>query len=174
MKTEEITKTIQDKFGKDVIEVVLESPQPWVKVKALSLVAVAQYCRDHETLRFDFLRSIASVDYNEELELVYLLFSYSHRHEISLKVRVKRTDPFVHSVQAIWPAANWHEREAYDLMGFRFEGHPDLRRILLPDDWDGHPLRKDYKEKAVYGGVSTTREYPTGMPKLPTLPPVKG
>ena len=97
------------------------------------------------------------------------MFSYPKKREISIKLRVPSDNPVVQSVESVWPAANWHEREAFDLMGFDFEGHSDLRRILLPPDWEGHPLRKDYKEKAEYRGVSTTRGYLTGMPELPTI-----
>jgi NADH-quinone oxidoreductase subunit C len=77
-------------------------------------------------------------------ELNYHLLSLEYRKRIRLKVRIPGDDPQVQSVTPIWPAANWHEREAFDLMGVRFEGHPDLTRILMPDDWEGYPLRKDY------------------------------
>ncbi|HLG19451.1 MAG TPA: NADH-quinone oxidoreductase subunit C [Bdellovibrionota bacterium] len=172
MKADEIARLLKDRFGPVVLETVTETIQPWVRVEPAKIVEVAGFCRDSEQLEFDFLRSIAGVDYKEELELVYLLFSYTHRHEFKLKVRVPRENPEVPSVEGIWPAANWHEREQYDLLGFQFSGHSDLRRIMLPDDWEGHPLRKDYKERDSYRGVSTTREYLTGMPQLPTLPPI--
>jgi NADH-quinone oxidoreductase subunit C len=85
-------------------------------------------------------------------------------------VVVDRGDPHIPTVAHLWPTADWHEREAFDLMGIRFTGHSDLRRLLLPDDWEGHPLRKDYVEKADYHGISTSRDYPTGMPEIPTRP----
>jgi len=77
-------------------------------------------------------------------EVNYHLVSLHRRERVRLKVRVSTADPVVESVTSVWPTANWHEREIYDLFGVRFEGHPNLRRILMPDDWEGHPLRKDY------------------------------
>jgi len=98
-------------------------------------------------LQFTFLSDIAVLDrfpIEPRFELNYHLLSLQRRERIRLKVRVSGGDPVVPSVTSIWPAANWHEREAFDLMGVRFEGHPDLTRILMPDDWEGYPLRKDY------------------------------
>ena len=83
----------------------------------------------------------------------YDLWSFAWRHRIAVKVFVNRAAPIVASVQAIWPAANWHEREAFDLLGIQFEGHPDLRRILCADDWVGFPLRKDYEFPREYHGI---------------------
>ncbi len=172
MTPQEIGELIKEKFGSAIFELKLDVKQPWVKVEPQKLVEIAQFLKDSSNTSFDFLRSIATVDYREEFELVYLLFSYLHQHEFKLKVRLPRGNPSVPTVEKIWPGANWHEREAYDLMGIHFDGHSDLRRILLPDDWVGHPLRKDYKEGDDYHGVSTTREYLTGMPELPTLPSI--
>ena len=98
-------------------------------------------------LQFTFLSDITALDrfpIEPRFELNYHLLSLQRRERIRLKVRVSGDDPVVPSVTSIWPAANWHEREAFDLMGVRFEGHPDLTRILMPDDWEGYPLRKDY------------------------------
>jgi NADH-quinone oxidoreductase subunit C len=130
-------------------------------VPAERLLEVARSLRDGPSTRFDYLRCIAAVDYGEEFELVYLLFSYIHRRDFKLKVRVPRARPEVPSIESVWPAAAWHEREAFDLMGIRFPGNSDLRRLFLPEDWVGHPLRKDYQEPAEYAGISTKREYPT-------------
>ncbi len=91
---------------------------------------------------------------------MYHLFSLQHRHQIVLKVEVDRAQPSVPSVQGVWKAANWLEREVYDMLGVDFVGHPDMRRILLPDDWVGHPLRKDYQEAGGYHGVTNTRPDP--------------
>jgi NADH-quinone oxidoreductase subunit C len=98
-------------------------------------------------LQFTFLSDITAVDkfpLEPRFELNYHLLSLEYRKRIRLKVRIPGDDPVIDSVTSIWPAANWHEREAFDLMGIRFEGHPDLTRILMPDDWEGYPLRKDY------------------------------
>jgi len=85
--------------------------------------------------------------------LVYNLFSMKHRHKIALRVDLPRDNPRVPSVESVWRTADWHEREAYDLFGIHFEGHPDLRRILCPDDWEGYPLRKDYVVQEYYHGI---------------------
>jgi NADH-quinone oxidoreductase subunit C len=97
----------------------------------------------------DYLNCISSVDRiaSGELEAVYNLSSLNEPAKAMVRVRVPREDPVIQSAVAIWNAANWHEREAFDLMGIRFDGHPDLRRILTSEDWVGHPLRKDYQDE---------------------------
>lgn len=95
-------------------------------------------------LGFDSLLCITSIDYKDKLALVYNIYSYKHKTEIALKVFLNNDNPCIESVSKIWSGANWHEREAFDMMGINFSGHPDLRRILLPDDWQGHPLRKNF------------------------------
>jgi NADH-quinone oxidoreductase subunit C len=112
------------------------------------------YLRDEPSLKMDHLADLTAVDYSAypgdtgpRFEVVYNMISTVYRHRIRLKVRVPEDDPRVDSVSSVWNTANWHERETYDLMGVRFDGHPDLRRILLPEDWVGHPLRKEYPLK---------------------------
>lgn len=102
--------------------------------------------RDLNDLGFDMLGMVTAVDRGPELELVYRVRSREMRVGIIVKTRVGREEPRIASVVEIWPGADWHEREVYDLFGIVFEGHPDLRRILLPDDWVGYPLRKDYED----------------------------
>lgn len=102
---------------------------------------------DLKRLGFDRLGLVTAVDFGEEFEIVYRLQSREHRLGMFVKCRVPRGEARVSSIADLWPAALWHEREAFDLMGIVFEGHPDLRRILLPDDWVGHPLRKDYADE---------------------------
>ena len=97
-----------------------------------------------QDLGFEHLMCLTSLDYKDRLALVYNLYSYPSQEKISLKVFLDKNNPNIESLSGIWPAANWQEREAFDLMGINFSGHPDLKRILLPDDWTGHPLRKDY------------------------------
>jgi NADH-quinone oxidoreductase subunit C len=111
------------------------------------LQRAAEFLRSDPELRFTFLSDITPVDHfplEPRFELNYHLASLERRDRVRLKVRLSGIDPAVPSVTSVWPTANWHEREAFDLFGIRFEGHPDLRRILLPDDWEGYPLRKDY------------------------------
>lgn len=119
-----------------------------VVVPAHLLPKVAAFVRDDERLRLNFLSSLSAVDYQDDgFQVVYHLISIpTSQPKLIIKVKAEggRDNPRVPSVVDIWPTANWHEREAWDLMGIRFEGHPDLRRILLREDWEGHPLRKDY------------------------------
>jgi NADH-quinone oxidoreductase subunit C len=119
---------------------------------------VAGYLKEDEELWFDSLLCLSAVDEGENLAVVYHLFSMLHRHRFALKALVSSHNPTLPSVEHVWKAANWYEREAYDLMGIRFDGHPDLRRILLPDDWPGHPLRKDYVFPDEYDGIPCMRE----------------
>lgn len=109
-------------------------------------VRLDEAMRDLNDLGFDMLGMVTAVDHGPELELVYRVRSREMRVGIIVKARVGREEPRIASVVEIWPGADWHEREVYDLFGIVFEGHPDLRRILLPDDWIGHPLRKDYED----------------------------
>ena len=116
---------------------------------------------------FDFLQNLTAVDWikEERIELVYHLWSYAQNLERVVKIDLPRTQPEAPSVADIWRAAEWYEREQFDLFGVVFSGHPDLRRILLPDDWPGHPMRKDYVEAAAYRGMPTTR--PNTLDLLP-------
>jgi NADH-quinone oxidoreductase subunit C len=136
-----------------------------VRVQPARIVEVLTHLRDE--LRCDFLQNLTAVDWPkaDAIELVYHLFSYPHRHEIVIKTRVPRGQPRLPSASALWGNADWLEREQYDLFGVVFEGHPDLRRLLMPDDWVGHPMRKDYREAAEYRGMPTTRLSPFEMLK---------
>ncbi|HEY9487835.1 MAG TPA: NADH-quinone oxidoreductase subunit C [Chryseosolibacter sp.] len=110
----------------------------------------------HPDVFFDMLSCITVLDNGTEagtLEVIYSLYSIPFNHHLSLKLIVGREQAEVDSVQDVWKTANWHEREAWDMFGIKFTGHPDLRRILLPADWEGHPLRKDYKQQEYYRGI---------------------
>lgn len=107
-------------------------------------------------LYFDQLSCITGIDNGPDagtMELVYQLYSIPFNHHLTVKVMLDRTEPKADSLTAIWRSADWHEREAYDLLGIEFNDHPDMRRILLPADWEGHPLRKDYQHQEYYRGV---------------------
>ena len=108
---------------------------------------VCQFCHDSDDLQFDYLNNYTAVDKPPDKIVLYAqLFSYTHKHKLTLMFKLDRNEPKLLSMQDIWKAANWYEREMYDLMGVIFPGHPDLRRIFLPDEWKGHPLRKDYQD----------------------------
>lgn len=134
-----------------------EAGDPWIGVPAEHLRAVCLKLRDDPELACDYLRCLSGVDYTETMAIVYHLLSLKHRHTLVLRVDVDRDSPEVDSVQDIWRTANWFEREAWDLLGIRFTGHPNLTRIMMPSDWVGHPLRKDYEEQPEYHGIPTTR-----------------
>lgn len=157
-KHADIAKATKSKFGDAVLEVNLDGKFPHVVVEAARIVEVCEFLRDDDALAFDFLSSIAGVDKGNQLEVVYTIHSYLKRHNFGVKARVPRSEPNLPSVTSVWSAADWHERETYDLMGINFEGHSDLRRILLPPDWEGYPLRKDYKYPESYDGITLRRD----------------
>jgi len=148
MEPLQIAQKIQDQFADVVTSTEEYRGQASVTVNKKNILEVCRYLHDEPGLDFDYLRDLTAVDYmgkkEPRFEVVYHLFSIKHRHMIRLKAPVTENDCVINSVVPVWVGANWHERECYDLFGIRFEGHPDLRRILLPDDWEGHPLRKDY------------------------------
>jgi NADH-quinone oxidoreductase subunit C len=112
-----------------------------------ALPQIAMLLRDRADLRFAFLAEVTAVDYwprEPRFELVYILVSIEHRLRVRMKVRLHDADAHVATLTGLWPAANWLEREVWDLFGIVFDGHPDPRRLLMPEDWEGFPLRKDY------------------------------
>jgi NADH/F420H2 dehydrogenase subunit C len=117
---------------------------PGILVPADRLIDACRFLRDGPLLQFNFLSSVTAIDYLDRFEVVYELRSLSRRVDTSVRVAVGRENPVVPSVTGLWRTADFQEREVYDLMGIRFEGHPDLRRILLYAEFDGHPLRKDW------------------------------
>ena len=132
---------------------------PNLRVDPQAVVEVCRYLRDEPDLKFEILTDLTGLDLPKEnkIQVVYHIYSYSHRHQIVLKVDLPRENPQLSTMEGVWKVANWLEREAFDLFGIVFEGHTDLRRILLPEDWVGHPLRKDYVEQEEYDGISTQR-----------------
>ncbi len=145
----------------DEIQASLSSKFPSISFykKAIGLVAVvevadfalvADFCRHDEMLLFDHLHNFAAVDYPpDRIEIFAQIYSLPHRHKLTIKTILDRTDPRCPTLCGVYPAANWYERETYDLFGVIFTGHPDLRRLFLPDYWVGHPLRKDYKDSRI-------------------------
>ncbi|MCC5828184.1 MAG: NADH-quinone oxidoreductase subunit C [Phycisphaeraceae bacterium] len=144
--------TIQKAFARD--------PHPRIHIAASAWRAIATFLRQDPKIDLDWMSCLSGVDYvtEDQLAIVVDLRSSKHHHHFAVKVFVDRARPIIPSVCDLWPAANWHEREAFDLFGIRFDGHPDHRRILLPEDWEGHPLRKDYAFPRQYHGIPGTYE----------------
>ena len=141
-----IAEQIQIAFPEAVNEVSEFRGEVTIKVEAVSITDVATYCRDEDGLQFNMLASLAGIDYAPEeprFAVNYVLYSLPLNHRIRLKVYVKEGET-IPTMTGVYPGANWMEREVYDMFGVTFEGHPDMRRILMPYDWTGHPLRKDY------------------------------
>ena len=128
---------------------------------------VAERCRSDKDLQFNLLTDATCVDrypLEPRFEVNYHLVSIPRSDRLRLQVRLSASDPVVDSLVSVWPGANWLEREIFDLMGIRFEGHPDLRRILMPDDWEGHPLRKDYPVEGYRDIPGTALRYTRNRP----------
>ncbi len=151
----EIFDILKSQFGNAVLEVKPDAVvDPYIVLAPNGLVNVCKYLRDDTRLQFDYMMCQSGVDYNNgTLGSIYHLSSMKLGHTIVLRVVVPKENPSVPSVTSIWGAANWMERETYDLIGIVYQDHPDLRRILLPYDWEGHPLRKDYKVPEFYNGM---------------------
>lgn len=167
MNIEEIAALIKEKFGEKAIkEVRTQILQPYLVINESNLEEVALFLRDDERLFFDMLSCVTGVDNGEEvrtMEVIYHLYSIPYNNRLTIKVIVERIAlsdgmPEVPSLCQVWKSANWMERETYDMFGIRFVGHPDLRRILMPADWEGFPLRKDYQEQATYHGINVKSE----------------
>ncbi len=150
MKPEEISALLKEKFGEGILESKLGVVSPWTVVDPAALFEVCMFLKSDERLLMDHLELLGGVDYKDRIEVVYVLYSMLQRHRYALKVKLPRENPRVQTVESLWGVASWHEREAFDMLGVVFEGHSDLRRILCPDDWEGYPLRKDYKFPTSY------------------------
>ncbi len=162
MTTDQIHERLKARFGDDVGPLSEAKVDAFAVVKKERIVEVCRFLKAEPGLEMDFLEDLTAVDQPKKnaIEVVYHLLSYVHRHTIVLKVEADRAAPVVPTVEGVWKTANWFEREVYDLFGVEFTGHPDLRRLLLPDDWVGHPLRKDYQEAGGWHGISNVRENP--------------
>ena len=125
-----------NKLSKDVPTLVVDPEKYYEVMESL---------RFHEGLAFDYMSELHATDFVTHMEVYVHLFSYSKKQSVAVKVKVDRETPQVESVTALWKGADWPEREAYDLLGIIFKGHPNLTRILMPEDWVGYPLRKDYE-----------------------------
>jgi NADH-quinone oxidoreductase subunit C len=160
----EIHDKLVTTFGEQIIEFQENPFCPGSKVKPESLLDVCAVMATDPDLHFDSLMCVSGVDYGAKLKLgvVYNIHSMRHRHAYCLKVDLPREDPHIPSVCGVWRGADWLERETYDMIGAVFDGHPDMRRILCPDDWEGFPLRKDYEVQEYYHGVRVPYSFRDG------------
>jgi NADH-quinone oxidoreductase subunit C len=164
MKADAIAVLMRQALGEQVIEAITEQDSPnSITIRMEDFLAVAELLQSHSELYFDVLACITAIDNGPEkntLELAYNFHSIPYGHQLMLKYTLPRPASSTQiakapSVSQLYRTADWHEREAFDLMGIVFEGHPDMRRILLPDDWEGFPLRKDYQQQERYRNVIT-------------------
>ena len=164
---------LKKKFGDKISGENFQAIDPWIEVKPEALVEVCTFLRDDPELKMELLNCITAVDWLEtdpkkaakagfepHLELVYHMSSVTKKHSLVVKIMLPRWKndvpgelPEVPSVNRVWRTADWHEREVFDLSGIFFSGHPSLRRILCPEDWEGYPLRKDYEMPLEYHGI---------------------
>jgi NADH-quinone oxidoreductase subunit C len=172
MSGQQFVSQLKERFGEKIIRDNFEAIDPWIEVAPDAIVDVCTYLRDEPGLQFELLNCISAVDYfsadpkkqaklgDPRVEVVYHMSSISLKHSLVVKVILPRWKdnvdgklPELPSVAGVWRTADWHEREVFDLSGVLFVGHPNLRRILCPEDWVGHPLRKDYEMPLEYHGI---------------------
>lgn len=157
VKLQEVLRNkLSEYFGDKVKEIRYSHGDLMVSVDRAVIVDVCRRLRDDADLSFDFCSYITAVDYSAlgqtpRFELIYQLLSLRHHHRLRVKARVPEDDPVIDTVEGVWKTANWLERETFDMFGIVFRNHSDLRRILMPDDWEGHPLRKEFP----LGGVKS-------------------
>jgi len=172
MTIQEIFQRLTDRFGDRITGSNFENLDPWIEVAVEAIADVARFVKTDPELLMDGLNNLSAADWfdpdpkkqsklgDPRLEVIYHLYSYHFRHSLILKVKLPRWHddvagqlPKIPTVSSVWSVADWHEREAFDLVGIEFVGHPDLRRILCSEDWQGHPLRKDYEFPVEYHGI---------------------
>lgn len=147
MDNDSIITLVKNKFPDVIINSQIFRNELTFSIKKEYITELARFLKEDEELCFNFLSDLCGVDRVEAdgiFEVVYHLYSLKKNHRLRLKVPIPSNEPSISSVVGVWKTADWHEREAYDMFGIKFDGHPDLRKILTPDDFEGHPLRKDY------------------------------
>lgn len=169
MTPEEIFDKLKEKFGEGkILRLTLPSQNgfevcdPFIDVEPLAMTELADFLKHDKDLAFDQCCCISGVDLKDDLQVVYHLFSMSKLHKICIKATAKRDNPIVGTTAHTWGVANWLERETWDMFGIKFKDHPDHRRILLEEDWEGFPLRKDYKFPRFWRGMEVTPEEEEG------------
>ncbi|NOX35183.1 MAG: NADH-quinone oxidoreductase subunit C [Deltaproteobacteria bacterium] len=154
-----IYNILADRFGKDTLLYFDDTLNPYIQVAPELIQTLCIFMRYNPALKFSFLFSLCGVDYPEknQITMVYHLFSMKQKMLWVLKTSVRREHPELESIESVWKTAGWFEREIYDLLGVKFTNHSNMKRLLLPDGWVGHPLRKDYEEPLFYHDMETSR-----------------
>lgn len=151
MEPLQIADRLKELFPEEVLGITSHAGQISVSVRRNRILEIMRYLKLTDELLFDHLNDLCGVDYmgrnGDRFEVVYNIYSIRHKHFIRIRAHVPEADCHIQSIVPLWEGANWHERECFDLFGVVFDGHPDMRRVLMPDDWEGHPLRKDYPLK---------------------------
>jgi NADH-quinone oxidoreductase subunit C len=165
LTSEQIHQRLVTRFGDAIGPLQPPKKDSYCTFAGPRILEISRFLHDAPELEFDFLEDLTATDHPKEnlIRVVYHFYSYPHRHSFIAKVEVNRQQPDLDSVEPIWKAANWMEREVYDLFGVQFRGHTDLRRVLMPDDWIGAPLRKDYSESGGYRDISNVRDNPLDL-----------
>jgi NADH-quinone oxidoreductase subunit C len=160
MTPQQIATTLTDRFGARITAAFPDDKHPRVHCAARDWREIAEFVFREPSLKLDWLANLSGVDYvaDDQMCVVYDLWSFDHRHSFAVKVYTPRANPSVPTISDLWSVADWHEREAFDMFGIDFPGHPDLRRILCADDWEGFPLRKDYVFPREYHGIPASVE----------------
>lgn len=156
VKADQIKILLEENFPETAFELVENATPQGIVVRGESLVEVMNFLHGHEQLYFDMLSCITGLDNGPQagtMEVIYNLYSIPNNLHLMVKVVLDREEPAVDSLTERWKTADWQEREVYDMYGIHFNNHPDLRRILMPADWEGFPLRKDYQEQTYYRGM---------------------
>lgn len=159
---ENIKQILIERFGENIILEEIAGLMPILKVPLAEINVICKFLKTDSRCYFDSLSCLTGIDNSSEkntMELVYNLYSIPYDVKLALKVALKRNEngepnPQAPTVSDVWHSANWDEREIFDLLGIEFTNHPDLRRILMPEDWEGHPLRKDYQHQEIYHGIT--------------------
>lgn len=151
MQIDEIYDKLKSRFNEAILDMPeVKAGDRFINILHENLYEVAMYLRDDSELQFDYMMCLSGIDAGKELAVTYHIYSYKFDHKIIIKTTVSKDNPKVPSLERVWRTADWHEREAWDMYGIEFTGHHNLIRILNPYDWEGYPLRKDYKTPEFY------------------------
>jgi NADH-quinone oxidoreductase subunit C len=159
MELRDIYYKLRELFGQDVLDFNDTVIDPVITINSMLNFDVLKYLKESEEFMFSSLMCLSGVDHNENIEIVYHIYSQKLNIKLTLKAKLEVSNLNIKSINMLWHGSDWFEREIFDLLGVVFVNHPNLKRILLPEDWVGHPLRKNYVFPKEYGGMNNERKY---------------